>query len=118
MGGRFNNPCPRGNDDVKNGKKFINILQACQAHLSGPRWVARPLTHMIAWAAVHFLSLSVFPLLLSPRNCLFAMLLLSIVNLDEGEVWKKKEEARDAERGAAFCERNTVPQLLKKKKNN
>lgn len=83
----------------------INILQACQAHLSGARLAARPLTHMIAWAAVHFLSVSLFlpPFPLSPRNCLFAALRLSIVSLDEGEVCKeeKEEEARDAERGAS-----------------
>lgn len=41
------------------------------------------------------------------------MLLLSIVSLDEGEVCKEKEEARDAERGASSV--SASPHLLKKK---
>lgn len=93
----------------------INILQACQAHLSGARLAAWPLTHMIAWAAVHFLSVCSFFPPLSPRNCLFAVLLLSIVGLDEGEVCKGRGGGERRGAWSFLCERNTRP--LEKKNN-
>lgn len=86
----FNNTFAREDDDVrKGGKKSIgeeiDILSACSAHLSRARLATWPLTHVIAWAAVlFFFSPRQFFSSLSPHICLFTMLYLSVVKLDEG----------------------------------
>lgn len=62
--------------------------------------VTRPLTHMIAWAAVLFLSVCFSSL--SPHNCLFAMLLfVHCQTWMRGRFVREKEAQRDSECGAS-----------------